>query len=349
MFEKSAMEKSLHMEREAASIERKKETILQTIQHKEQQVASAQKNKAKNRANNKKAVLHDTESKGTSSLVSSQQQKLERLGMEKTEDGKRFKSSEHGHRVGSVADHEGGLKAAPLLQREDPSLKFGFASDDGLRIAQGASVLQLRAASFTYPGCSEPTLRAVELSISLGDRVAVQGRNGVGKSTLIRLITGDLEATAGEVWKHPRLKISLLSQHDADVLGRLKASPLEWLSEMHPKMKELDLRKQLGSFGVPGDLVFQPLNTLSGGQRMRVLFTKIGMEHPQLLLLDEPTNHLDIYSIDALAKALREFQGAVLLVTHNRDLLRNVAKELYVISRRSRRLALDDMNLKLIA
>ena len=69
---------------------------------------------------------------------------------------------------------------------------------------------------------------------------------------------------------------------------------------------------------------------------MRVFFTKIGMEHPQLLLLDEPTNHLDIYSINALAAALREFQGAVLLVTHNRDLLRNVAKELYVISRRLR-------------
>ena len=283
MFEMSAMEKSLHLERQAASIERKRESILQTIQQKEQQVASAQKNKAKNKANNKKAVLHDTESKGTSSLVSAQQQKLERLGMEKTEDGKRFKSSEHGHRLGSLADHEGGLTAAPLLQRQDPSLSFGFATDDGLRIAKGASLLQLKAASFTYPKCSEPTLCAVDLSISAGDRVAVQGRNGVGKSTLVKLITGELEATEGEVWKHPRLKVSLLSQHDADVLGQVKASPLEWLMEMHPKMKELDLRKQLGSFGVTGDLVFQALNTLSGGQRMRVLFTKIGMEHPQLV------------------------------------------------------------------
>lgn len=96
----------------------------------------------------------------------------------------------------------------------------------------------------------------------------------------------------------------------------------------------------MGSVGVANDLVFQSLSTLSGGQRMRVLFAKICMEHPQLLVLDEPTNHLDIYSIDALASALREFQGAVLLITHNRDLLRSVAKELYVVSKQSRRLSL---------
>ena len=340
MFEEAAMEKARHMEREAAAIDRKRETILQTIQHKEQQVASAQKNKAKNRANNKKAVLHDTESKGTSSLVSTQQQKLERLGMEKTEDGKRFKSSEHGHRAGSMADDDGKMTAAPLLQRQDPSLRFGFATGDGLRISKGTPLLQVKSVTYQYPNSTEPALKDVDLSISVGDRVAIQGRNGAGKSTLIKLITDEVEATEGEVWRQQSLKVSVLRQHDTDALAQVQASPVEWLGEFYPKKKELDLRKQLGSFGVAGDLVFQSLSTLSGGQRMRVLFAKIGMEHPQLLILDEPTNHLDIYSIDALSSALGDFQGAVLLITHNRDLLRSVAKELYVVSKQSHRLSL---------
>jgi len=115
---------------------------------------------------------------------------------------------------------------------------------------------------------------------------------------------------------------------------------MEYLSESYPKLKDLELRKQLGAFGVAGDLVFQSLSTMSGGQRMRVLFAKICLEHPHLLVLDEPTNHLDIYSIDALSTALSEFQGAVLLITHNRDLLRKVAKELYVVSKSRRTLSL---------
>ncbi len=339
MFEEAAMEKARHMEREAASIERKRDTILQTIQHKEQQVASAQKNKAKNKAKNKYAILHDTESKGTSSLVSTQQQKLERLGMEKTEDGKRFKSSEHGHRSGSAADDDGKMSAAPFLQRHDPSLRFGFATGDGLRISKGTPLLQVKAVTYEYPA-ADVALKNVDLSISAGDRVAIQGRNGAGKSTLVKLITGEIEPTDGEVWRQQSLKVSVLHQHDTDALAQVSASPVEWLGEFYPKKKELELRKQLGSFGVTGDLVFQSLSTLSGGQRMRVLFAKICMEHPQLLVLDEPTNHLDIYSIDALSSALREFQGAVLLITHNRDLLRNVANELYVVSKRSRSLSL---------
>lgn len=345
MFEEAAMEKARHMEREAAAIERKRDSILQTIQHKEQQVASAQKNKAKNKSKNKYAILHDAESKGTSSLVSCQQQKLERLGMEKTEDGKRFKSSEHGNRAGSMADNEGGwvdgkMTAAPLLHVQDPSLRFGFVTGHGARVANGTSLLQVKAATFKYPNSQESSLNEVDLSVSAGDRIAIQGRNGAGKSTLVKLITGEVEATEGDVWRHPSLKVSVLHQHDTDALAHTSASPVEWLAELYPKKKELDLRKQLGSFGVTGDLVFQPLKTLSGGQRMRVLFTKICMELPQLLVLDEPTNHLDIYSIDALCVALTEFRGAVLLISHNRDLLRKVAKELYVISKSTRKLSL---------
>ena len=246
MFEEAALEKSRHLEREAAAIERKRDTILQTIQHKEQQVASAQKNKAKNKAKNKYAILHDTESKGTSSLVSTQQQKLERLGMEKTEDGKRFKSSEHGHRTGSLADDDGKMAAAPLLQRQDPSLRFGFATGDGLRISKGTPLLQVKAVTYQYPNSADSALRDVDLSISGGDRVAIQGRNGAGKSTLVKLITGEVEATEGEVWRQQSLKVSVLHQHDTDALAKVQASPIEWLGEFYPKKKRAGPKKTIG-------------------------------------------------------------------------------------------------------
>lgn len=346
LFEEAAQEKARHLEKEASALERKREAIQQTIQHKEREVAKAEKNKSKNKAKSKYAILQGaTEGKSMSGLVAAQQQKLERLGMERTEDGKKFKASEHGNRAGSIAENEGGwvdgkMTAAPLLHGRDPGLRFGFTAGDGLRIAEGTPLLQLRNVSYTYPGSIDPALVDVDLSIAVGSHLALQGQNGAGKSTLVKLICGDAEPTAGEVWRHQSLKVSILRQHDTDSLANRTSSAMEYMAECYPKMKDLELRKQLGAFGVAGDLVFQSLSTLSGGQRMRVLFAKICMEHPQLLVLDEPTNHLDIYSIEALSVALAEFRGAVLLITHNRDLLRKVAKELYVISKSQRRLSL---------
>lgn len=158
----------------------------------------------------------------------------------------------------------------------------------------------------------------VNLSVSAGCRIAIQGKNGAGKSTLVKLITGAIEPTSGEVWKHHNLKVGVLNQHEADELAELSASPVEYMQACFPGKTRQDLRRQLGAFGVAGDMVLQPLRTLSGGQRVRVLFAKICAEKQHLLLLDEPTNHLDIYSIDALAKSPNEFQGSVVLVTHNR-------------------------------
>eukprot|EP00971_Amphidinium_carterae_P028370 558508-Amphidinium_carterae.1 len=169
--------------------------------------------------------------------------------------------------------------------------------------------------------------------MAAGDRVAIQGKNGAGKSTLVKLITGHLEPMEGDIWRHHNLRVAVLSQHDADALAKVKQSPLEHMMECYPTQKEQDLRRHLGSFGVVGDLVFQSLCTMSGGQRMRVLFARICRQEPHLLVLDEPTNHLDIYSIDALASSLQEFQGAVFLVSHNRDLLQTVAHELWVVSK----------------
>merc|ERR1712242_590359 len=113
------------------------------------------------------------------------------------------------------------------------------------------------------------------------------------------------------------------NQHEADELQLLTSTPLAYLQECFPARSELELRKMLGSFGVRGSMATRALSSLSGGQRVRVAFAKICAEKPQMLVLDEPTNHLDIYSIDALIDALRSFQGAVILVTHNRSMLKS--------------------------
>jgi ABC-type multidrug transport system ATPase subunit len=139
---------------------------------------------------------------------------------------------------------------------------------------------------------------------------------------------------AGEVWRHHNAKIAYLDQHEADQLQRMSCSSLQYMQECFPLKKDLELRSLLGSFGVKGSLVHQSLSTLSGGQRVRVVFAKICEAKPHLLILDEPTNHLDIYSIDALMEGLQNFKGAVVLVTHNCSMLNSCANELYVVEKK---------------
>jgi len=345
-FEEAAAERARHLERQAAALESKRGHMLESIRSAEQKCAREDKNRAKNSEARRYAALQGArEGRRRCAMVATRQEKLARAGMEKTEDGKRFRACEHGNRTGSAAENEGGwehgmMTASPLLQRKDLALKFGFASGEGLRLAEGMPLLQLKDVAYAYPGTGGPALVDVELSVSAGCRIAIQGRNAAGKSTLVKLMTGELEPTSGEVWRHHNLKVSVVSQHDADVLARLPASPLAYMQGCLPGSKEQDLRRQLGAFGVVGDMVHQALHTLSGGQRVRVVFAKVCMEKPHLLVLDEPTNHLDIYSIDALADSLKEFEGGVILVTHNRSLLQEVAKELFVVHSRTRRLAL---------
>jgi energy-coupling factor transporter ATP-binding protein EcfA2 len=144
---------------------------------------------------------------------------------------------------------------------------------------------------------------------------------------------GRFEPTAGEIWRHRNVKIAYLDQHEAVELQGLSCTALQYMRECFPNKKDLELHALLGSFGVKGALVNQALSTLSGGQRVRVVFAKICADKPHLLILDEPTTHLDIYSIDALADALLHFRGAVVLVTHNCSMLNDSAFELFVVEK----------------
>lgn len=189
-------------------------------------------------------------------------------------------------------------------------------------------VLQCNDITFGYPGC-EILYAGVDFGVDLDSRVALVGPNGAGKSTLLKIMTGELLPVAGAVRPHPHLRISKFSQHFVDVLD-LSMSPLDYFLQLWPDMTREEGRKFLGRFGISGTVQTQVMGQLSDGQKSRVVFAKIARESPHLLLLDEPTNHLDMESIDSLAKAINQFTGGMILVSHDMRLISQVAKEIWL-------------------
>jgi ATP-binding cassette subfamily F protein 1 len=185
-------------------------------------------------------------------------------------------------------------------------------------------------ASFVYPNREDFRLSNVDVGIDMGTRVAIVGPNGAGKSTLLNLLAGVLNPTEGEVLRNPKLRIGRYSQHFVDLLT-MDETPVQYLLRLHPDQEGLSkqeaVRAKLGKFGLPGHNHLTPIVKLSGGQKSRVVFTSISMSKPHILLLDEPTNHLDMQSIDALANALDEFKGGVILVSHDSRLISRVCDD----------------------
>ncbi|MFT6624077.1 MAG: ATP-binding cassette subfamily F protein 3 [Cycloclasticus sp.] len=174
-------------------------------------------------------------------------------------------------------------------------------------------------------------LDTISLSIKPGDRLALLGPNGAGKSTLIKLLATENSPTSGSIDAAESLKIGYFAQHQLEQLDR-NASPLLHLQRLDKKATERDLRNFLGGFGFHGDKTLENVAPFSGGEKARLVLAILVYQKPNLLLLDEPTNHLDIEMRHALSSALQDFSGAMIIVSHDRHLLRTVTDQFLLVS-----------------
>lgn len=173
-------------------------------------------------------------------------------------------------------------------------------------------------------------LSRVTFSVRSGERIGILGVNGAGKSTLVKAIVGDLAPMAGELRRGQGLEIGYFAQHQLDQL-RMDESPLEQLRHIAPDTREQELRDFLGTYRFSGDFATSPVGPMSGGEKARLALALIAWRKPNLLVLDEPTNHLDMETREALTMALSTYEGAVLLVSHDRHLLRAVTDALWLV------------------
>ncbi|HFR4113766.1 TPA: ABC transporter ATP-binding protein [Yersinia enterocolitica] len=173
-------------------------------------------------------------------------------------------------------------------------------------------------------------LESIKLNLVPGSRIGLLGRNGAGKSTLIKLLAGTLEPQSGEIGLSKGIKLGYFAQHQLEFL-RADESPLQHMSRLAPKEPEQQLRDYLGGYGFQGDQVTDPTARFSGGEKARLVLALIIWQRPNLLLLDEPTNHLDLDMRQALTEALIDFEGALVVVSHDRHLLRSTTDDLYLV------------------
>jgi len=217
---------------------------------------------------------------------------------------------------------EAGLTPLP---EEDFILDFSFPDPGELP----TPVLMCQELSFGYPGCDQ-LYSDVEFGIDLGSRVALVGPNGAGKTTLVKLLAGELYPTKGAVRPHSHLRMSRFTQHFEDVLDLDKTALQFFKDKVMPKHELDQIRSWLGRYGCGGAVQTQLMSQLSAGQKARIVFAKMANDKPHLILLDEPTNALDMNAIDSLARAINDFKGGVILVSHDMRLISQVAKELWI-------------------
>lgn len=173
-------------------------------------------------------------------------------------------------------------------------------------------------------------LESIKLNLVPGSRIGLLGHNGAGKSTLIKLLAGELAPLHGEMGLAKGVKLGYFAQHQLEFL-RADESPLQHLVRLAERETEQQLRDYLGGFGFQGDKVTEVTERFSGGEKARLVLALIVWQRPNLLLLDEPTNHLDLDMRQALTEALIDFEGALVVVSHDRHLIRSITGDLYLV------------------
>ena len=211
------------------------------------------------------------------------------------------------------------MKALDKLERIAPAhfdSGFSFEFDSPAHLPN--PLLQLEKADLGYGG--EPVLHGIDLSLESGARYGLLGVNGSGKSTFIKTLASELNVLSGRIVRSDKLNIGYFAQHQLDTL-RPDQSPLWHIQKLSPDVREQEIRNFLGSFNFVGDAALQKTEPFSGGEKARLALAMIVWQKPNLLLLDEPTNHLDLDMRHALTLALQSFQGALIVVSHDRSLL----------------------------
>ncbi|KAJ2705206.1 hypothetical protein FB645_002604 [Coemansia sp. IMI 203386] len=310
-YEQTEDELRKKKERQYASLERRREHVKKSIDNFMKHA----------RSTNDSKVLGQ---------MASRKKKLDRMaGLDKTEDGKRFKLS-------YWAGFHDTMRPELKLERAEKEVDFSIPQPEAMR--NTGPLVSLKGISFAYPGggSGKPkqhvVLDNISMSIMMGDHIALLGLNGCGKSTLVNIIKGDLKPTKGAVEQQARLRIGHYTQHFVDELSGVQESGLSLLTRDYPDTKEGEIRKWLGSFELSGSLATRPVHTLSGGQRARMAMAIMLFSNPHILLLDEVTNHLDMYAVQGLIAAINEYEGTVILVSHDRHFVRETADEVYALN-----------------
>jgi len=219
------------------------------------------------------------------------------------------------------------LARLPQIETVIDAAPTRFDFPEPARIAP--PILALDRVSVGYDGT--PVLRDISATIDTDDRIALLGANGNGKSTLAKLLSGRLQPLTGELRRGPKLRVGYFAQHQTDELTE-QETPIDHMARALPRANPSQVRSQLARFGLDADRAETPVGKLSGGEKARLLLALATRDAPQLLILDEPTNHLDIDAREALVKALADFQGAVLLITHDPHLVELVADRLWLVA-----------------
>jgi ATP-binding cassette subfamily F protein 3 len=218
------------------------------------------------------------------------------------------------------------LEKLPQLEppEEDSVVTFRFPDPDKL----SPPIIQLQGVTFGYTP-DHTILQNVDLDVGIDSRIALVGGNGCGKTTLLKLLIEQLRPTKGLVSRNARLRIGYFAQHHVDQMD-VNLSPVAWMAKISPGKTDEEYRRLLGAFGITGPLGLQKIAELSGGQKSRVAFACLGLNNPHILVLDEPSNHLDTQGLDALADALKAFQGGVLMVSHDVATIDRVCNEIWI-------------------
>ena len=207
---------------------------------------------------------------------------------------------------------------------------FTFAFRPPASLPNPLMMLEQASAGYGTKESAVEILSKIKLNLVPGSRIGLLGKNGAGKSTLIKLLAGELTALSGNVQLAKGVQLGYFAQHQLDTL-RAEESALWHMQKLAPEQTEQQVRDYLGSFAFHGDKVNQPVKSFSGGEKARLVLALIVWQRPNLLLLDEPTNHLDLDMRQALTEALVDYEGSLVVVSHDRHLLRNTVEEFYLV------------------